>query len=99
MYKQSFHMTEEDMGPMFMDNLDEEQTLVKTTPSADEIEAQCCQLEALMIPGFSQKLFADTASQTPPILEPQVIIKLIMTASAAPGLDASILSSVASVTQ
>ena len=62
MYEQSFHATEEDAGPMFVDDLDKEQTPVKTTPSADEIEARCCQLEALMIPGFSQKLFADTVS-------------------------------------
>ena len=52
MYKQSFHATEEDTGPMFVDNSDEEQTPVKTTPSADEMEA----------PQFSQKLFADTVS-------------------------------------
>ena len=39
MYEQSFHTTEEDTGPMFVDDLDEEQTPVKTTPSADEIEA------------------------------------------------------------
>ncbi len=62
MYEQSFHATEEDMGPMFVDNLDEKQTPVKTTPSADKIEARCHQLEALTIPGFSQKLFADTVS-------------------------------------
>ena len=62
MYEQSFHATEEDMGPMFVDDLDEEQTPVKTTPSVDEMEARCCQLEELMMPGFSQKLFDDPAS-------------------------------------
>ncbi len=62
MYEQSFHATEEDMGPMFIDNSNEEQTPVKTTPSADEIEVRCHQLEALTIPGFSQKLFTDTVS-------------------------------------
>ena len=40
MYEQSFHATEEDMDPMFMDNLDEEQTPVKTIPSADKMEAR-----------------------------------------------------------
>ncbi len=39
MYEQSFHTTEEDVGPMFMDNSDEEQTPVKTTPLDDEMEA------------------------------------------------------------
>ena len=62
MYEQSFHATEKDAGLMFIDNSDEEQTPVKTTPSADEIEARRHQLEALTIPGFSQKLFADTVS-------------------------------------
>ena len=47
---------------MFIDDSDEEQTPVKTTPSADEIEARYHQLEVLMIPGFSQNLFADTVS-------------------------------------
>ena len=61
-YEQSFHATEEGAGPMFVDNSDEEQTPVKTTPSADKIEVRCHQLEALMIPEFSQKLFADTVS-------------------------------------
>ena len=42
MYKQSFHATEEDAGPMFIDDSDEEQTPVKTTPSADEMEVRCC---------------------------------------------------------
>ena len=60
MYEQSFHTTEEDMGPMFIDNSDKEQTPVKTTPSADEMEVRCCQLEVLTIPGLSQKLFDDT---------------------------------------
>ncbi len=62
MYEQSFHATEEDMGPMFVDNSDEEQTPVKTTPSADKIEARCHQLEELMMPRFSHKLFDDTVS-------------------------------------
>ncbi len=39
MYEQSFHATEEDMGTIFMDNFDKEQTPVKTAPSADEMEA------------------------------------------------------------
>ncbi len=60
MYEQSFHATEEDMGPMFMDNSDKEQTPVKIAPSADEMEARQCQLEELMMPGLSQKLFATT---------------------------------------
>ena len=62
MYKQSFYTTEEDTGLMFIDDSDEEQTLVKTTPSADEMEARHHQLEALMIPGFSQRLFNNTVS-------------------------------------
>ena len=62
MYKQSFHATEEDTGPIFIDDSDEEQTPVKTIPSADEMEARCHQLEALTIPGLSQNLFADTVS-------------------------------------
>ncbi len=62
MYKQSFHTTEEDAGPMFIDDSDKEQTPVKTTPSADKMEARCCQLEALTIPGFSQRLFNDMVS-------------------------------------
>ena len=62
MYKQSFHATEEDMGPMFIDDLDKEQTPVKTTPSADKMEARHHQLEVLTVPGFSQKLFDDTVS-------------------------------------
>ena len=40
MYEQSFHVTEEDVGPMFVDDLDKEQTPVKTAPSADEMEAR-----------------------------------------------------------
>ncbi len=40
MYEQSFHTTEEDAGPMFVDDSDEEQTPVKTAPSADEMEAR-----------------------------------------------------------
>ena len=40
MYEQSFHATEEDTGPMFMNDLDEEQTPVKTAPSAGEMEAR-----------------------------------------------------------
>ena len=62
MYEQSFHTTEEDVGPIFVDDSDEEQTPVKTTPSADEMEARHHQLEALMIPRFSQKLFTTTVS-------------------------------------
>ncbi len=62
MYEQSFHATEEDAGPMFIDDSDKEQTPVKTAPSADEMEARRHQLEALMIPGFSQKLFDNTVS-------------------------------------
>ncbi len=62
MYKQSFHATEEDVGPMFIDDSDEEQIPVKTTPSADEMEVRCCQLEELTVPGFSQKLFNNTVS-------------------------------------
>ena len=50
MYEQSFHATEEDAGPMFVDDLDEEQTPVKTAPSADKMEVQCCQLEELTVP-------------------------------------------------
>ena len=53
MYEQSFHPTEEDSGPMFMDNSDKEQTPVKTAPIADEMEARHHQLEVLMIPMFS----------------------------------------------
>ncbi len=62
MYEQSFHTTEEDAGPMFIDDSDEEQTPVKTTPSADEMEARHHQLEVLTIPGFSQRLFNNTVS-------------------------------------
>ncbi len=62
MYEQSFHATEEDTGPMFVDNSDEEQTPVKTTPLADKMEARCCQLEVLTITGFSQRLFDETVS-------------------------------------
>ena len=62
MYEQSFHATEEDAGPMFIDDSDEEQTPVKTTPSADKMEVKCHQLEALTVPGFSQNLFTDTVS-------------------------------------
>ena len=50
MYEQSFHTTEEDTGLMFVDDSDEEQTPVKTTPSADKMEVRCHQMEALMIP-------------------------------------------------
>ena len=39
MYEQSFHTTEKDMGPMFVDDSDKEQTPVKTIPSANEMEA------------------------------------------------------------
>ena len=62
MYEQSFHATEEDTGPMFVDDSDEKQTPVKTKPSADEMEARCHQLEELTVPRFSQKLFDDTVS-------------------------------------
>ena len=62
MYEQSYHATEEDASPMFVDDSDEEQTPVKTTPSADEMEARHCQLEELTMPRFSQKLFDDTVS-------------------------------------
>ncbi len=44
MYEQSFHTTKEDAGPMFIDNSDEEWTPVKTTPSADKMEARHRQL-------------------------------------------------------
>ena len=98
MYEQSFHATEEDAGPMFIDDLDEEQTPVKTTPSVGEMEVRCHQLEVLMVPRFSQKLFADTVSQPPPALDPQVIIQPITTVSAAPGLAMNISSSATSVT-
>ena len=91
MYEQSFHVTEEDAGPMFVDDLDEEQTPVKITPSADE-------MEVLTVPRFSQKLFADTVSQPTPTIDPQVIIQLIMTVSATPGLAMNISSSATSVT-
>ena len=47
---------------MFIDDSDEEQTPVKTTPSADKMEVRHCQLEVLTIPRFSQKLFTDTVS-------------------------------------
>ena len=53
MYEQSFHATEKDAGPMFIDS-DEEQTPVKTTPSADEMEARCHQLEELTMPGLTE---------------------------------------------
>ena len=62
MYELSFHATEEDVGPIFIDDSDKEQIPVKTTPSADEMEVRHHQLEALTIPGFSQKLFDNTVS-------------------------------------
>ena len=58
-----------------------------------------CHHAALTIPGLSQELFTDTASQPLPILEPQIIIQLIATVSAAPGSDANVSTPVANVTQ
>ena len=71
MYEQSMQLKK--TGPMFIDDSDEEQTPVKTTPSADKMEARHHQLEALTIPGFSQRLFDKTVSQPPPALELQVV--------------------------
>ena len=43
MYKQSFNITEEEAGPMFINDSDEELTPVKvdqTTPTQDEIDVR-----------------------------------------------------------